>query len=110
MYLIDTPNYQEVYREYTIEDNLFGTVVTSQEVPPNAGMVDVSSILDSFDFFDGVQQFTALNAEPLNRQLSVDGNGDLIVAAITFWKTLNPPQPMNWLRVWTFTSAPYTGK
>ena len=90
VYLVDTPNYQEVYGEYTLKDNLFGTVVTTEEVPPNAGFVDISSILDSYDFFDGVQQFTEMNSEPLSIQLSVDGNGDLIGAAITFWKTPIP--------------------
>lgn len=87
VYLIDSPPFQSVWGEYTTDDQIFGTMVTSQAVQQNAGLVDILPILDSYDFTDGVQTFTENNSEPIAMSIEVNGQGELVGSYVAIWKT-----------------------
>ncbi|WP_223787409.1 hypothetical protein [Marinicella meishanensis] len=87
VYAIESGQFTEVYGEYTTLDNVNGVVVTNIAIPQNAGLVDVSGDLESYSFSDGVQQLDETNSVVLAMSLGVNSNNDVVLSAITVWKT-----------------------
>ena len=87
VYAINIPNFNEVYGSYTTNDNIFGSIVTTQPVPPNSGLVDVTNMLVSFSFDDDRQEaFNMGNSHIWAMQIETNGNGEVIAAFISLWK------------------------
>lgn len=87
VYAVISGNFTEVYGEYTTDDNVEGSVVTNVAIPQNAGLIDVSGNLVSYELTDGVQVLDETNSMVLSMSLAVDGNNQVTQSAITVWKT-----------------------
>ncbi len=86
VYGIDTENFEEVYGQYSTNDNISGVVVTTSNITPNAGLVDVTPILVSYSFSDGVQTLDQTNSTILFFTLAVNGSNQVTESGITIWK------------------------
>ncbi len=86
VYGIDTENFDSVFGEYSTSDNISGVVVTTSNITPNAGLVDVTPILVSYSFSDGVQVLDQTNSTILFFNLAVNGSNQITASGITIWK------------------------
>lgn len=71
-------NFTTVSGAYTTSMRVTGTLVTSSPIPPNSVGIDISGILTSWSFSDGVQTITSADGEfsPIYPPLVVtDGQG-----------------------------------
>ncbi len=87
VYSVNTDNFTEVFGSYSTNDNISGVVVTTSNVTPNVGLVDVTADLVSYSFSDGVQTLDQNNSTILFFSLAVDGSNQITQTAITVWKT-----------------------
>lgn len=87
VFAVNIPNFNEVYGSYTTNDNIFGSIVTTQSIPPNSGLIDVTNMLVSFNFTDDRQQaFNESNSHIWAMQIETNSNGEVIAAFISLWK------------------------
>ncbi len=86
-YSFNGQNFTQVSGEYTLTDNIFGGFITTVPIDPNAGVADVTPILISYQFFDGVQMLDDSNSKILAFRVSVDDLGYVDETAMTIWRT-----------------------
>ena len=73
--------------DYTTDMRVTGSFTTSFPIPPNVSNFDISGILTSWSFNDGVQTITNVNGViPAPRSdVSTDASGNIIVTFLRFW-------------------------
>lgn len=79
-YTYTAPNFTTVQGVYTTSMKITGTVVTSSPVPPNSTDFDITPILTSWSFNDGVNTISSSNGElfPYNDPtFSTDAEGNI---------------------------------
>jgi hypothetical protein len=60
-YTFTGTNYESVSGSYTTAMRVTGSITTSSPIPPNSVNIDISGILTSWSFFDGVQTISSVN-------------------------------------------------
>ena len=74
--------------DYTTDMRVTGSFTTSIPIPPNVSNFDLSGILTSWSFNDGVQTITNVNGvipAPPQSDVSTDASGNIIVTNLRFW-------------------------
>jgi len=81
-------NFDQVYGDYTTGMNVTGTIVTSSPIPPNSVDFDISPILTSWSFNDGMNTISSSNGKLVIYlpRFSTDAQGNIIKY---FWAIAN---------------------
>jgi hypothetical protein len=84
-------NFDEVMGTYTVADRLTGWfTVAAPLVPGTPYPADISGLVTSFSFADGVQTLSDANAEILAFSIGTDGGGNLTEWSFRIWKAPIP--------------------
>ncbi len=88
IYTYTGENFDQVYGDYTTGMNVTGTIVTSSPIPPNSVDFDISPILTSWSFNDGMNTISSSNGKLVLflPEFSTDAQGNIIKY---FWAVAN---------------------
>lgn len=83
-------NFTTVNGSYTTAMRITGIITTSVPIPPNSALLDISGILTSWSFNDGVQTINNVNGafSPFNLPLfTTDGGGNITAVSLAVFAT-----------------------
>ena len=86
-YIVDTPNFVDVFGAYSTNYNIVGTFTTDGPLNPVPGIVDIKDKVVAYNFTDGVQTITHNNSTILFFAAEVDQLNQMTGAAITIWRS-----------------------
>lgn len=84
-YTYTGPQFDQAFGSYTTMDRVTGSFTTADPLPDNLGNGDISNLVQSYEFNDGVQTLDESNSTIIVFNVSTDSLGNPSTWSITVW-------------------------